>query len=309
VIQQQHQRRNRGGGVGFALPGDIGGGTVDGFKHRGESPVGIDVSRGRQPDTTGDGPGLVCQNIAKEVIGNDHVETTGISYQENRGGVDVQVIHFYLGVFPRYFLDAATPQVPGVNQDVVFMHVGQFVAPGPGLFKGIANHAFDTVTSIHRNLGRDLLGSTLSHHTAVTAIQALGTFAHHHEVHVTGIRQRGGHSRIVLGRPQVHIVVKGETQLQQQPALQHARRHRGVPNRAQQDRVVSPQCRQGFIIQNDPVAVPTRRSQVISRGFQLNPGLIQDFLQHLHGFGDDFASDAVPWNQRQINLAHVFSFN
>ena len=41
-----------------------------------------------------------------------------------------------------------------------------------------------------------------------------------------------------LRRPQVDVVVEGEAQLEQQPALQHAGGHARVTDRAEQDRVV-----------------------------------------------------------------------
>jgi hypothetical protein len=114
----------------------------------------------------------------------------------------------------------------------------QFLA-GPGLraAEGVADHPLDAVGSVQADLGGHLVRGAGTHRATVADVRALGALADDHEVDVL-LAQRRDHARIELGRAQVHVVVEGETQLEQQAAFQHARGHAGVADGAEQDRVV-----------------------------------------------------------------------
>ena len=71
-----------------------------------------------------------------------------------------------------------------------------------------------------------------------------------------GAGQRAGHAGVQPGRPQVHVVVELEPQPQQQAALEDARRHRRVADRAEQDRVVLAQLVEHRVRQQLAGAVP-----------------------------------------------------
>ena len=64
----------------------------------GKSPDGVDVPARGEADAAGDGGGEVGEDVAEEVVGDDHVEALGLGDEEDRRGVDVQVVGGDLGV-------------------------------------------------------------------------------------------------------------------------------------------------------------------------------------------------------------------
>ena len=51
----------------------------------------IDIGARGKPDATGHRCGKIGDDITKEVVGDDDVESLGVSYQSDRDSVDVQV--------------------------------------------------------------------------------------------------------------------------------------------------------------------------------------------------------------------------
>ena len=60
---------------GLALPGagDVGRRAVHRLEQRRAGAVGVEVGRRRQPDAAGDGAGQVGEDVAEQVVGDDHV--------------------------------------------------------------------------------------------------------------------------------------------------------------------------------------------------------------------------------------------
>src|SRR6478736_9445522 len=92
VVEEQRRGQDRGGGVGLLLARDVGRRAVDRLEHGGRGPVGVDVAGRGQADAAGDGGGEVGDDVAEEVVGDDHVEARRVRGHEDRGGVDVQVV-------------------------------------------------------------------------------------------------------------------------------------------------------------------------------------------------------------------------
>jgi hypothetical protein len=60
---------------------------------------------GRQADASGDGGGQVGEDVAEQVVGDDHVEAGGVGGQEDRGRVDVEVVDGDVGELPTDLAD------------------------------------------------------------------------------------------------------------------------------------------------------------------------------------------------------------
>ena len=75
--------------------------------------------------------------------------------------------------------------------------------------------------------------------------------------------QRAAHAGVEPGRAQVDVVVELEAQPQQQPALEDARRHARVADRAEQDRVVLAQLVEHRVRQQLAGALPARGTEVV----------------------------------------------
>src|SRR5690606_35298121 len=92
VFEQEGDGEDGCGGVRLALTGDVGGRAVHGLEHRRRGPVGVDVARRRETDAARDGGGEVREDVPEEVVGDDHVEARRVGHEEDRRGVDVQVV-------------------------------------------------------------------------------------------------------------------------------------------------------------------------------------------------------------------------
>ena len=106
----------------------------------------------------------------------------------------------------------------------------------PGELEREAHAPLDTHARVDRTLRRDLVRRALAQESALARVRALGVLAHDEEVDAVVVATGPG-----LERPQVHVEVEREAHLQQQPALEHAGRHLGRADRAEQDRVEAAQ--------------------------------------------------------------------
>ena len=100
----------------------------------------------------------------------------------------------------------------------------------------VADAALDAHAGVHRALRRDLVRRALAQEAALARVGALGVLADDEEVDAVVVPARAG-----LERPQVDVEVEREAHLQQQAALEHAGRHVGRADRAEQDRVEAAQ--------------------------------------------------------------------
>src|SRR5699024_9482920 len=133
MVQQQGDREHRGGGIGEVPAGDVRSGAVNRLEHRREGAGGIDVAARGEPDAAADGRGEVGDDVAEEVVRDDHVEAGRVLDQVDHHRVDVRVVHLDLGVLGADLLDDAAVEVPGVDQDVVLVDQGELPAAPLGL--------------------------------------------------------------------------------------------------------------------------------------------------------------------------------
>ena len=124
---------------------------------------GVDISRGRKTNTTGDSSRLIGQDVAEEVIGDDDIETAWIGHHVDRCGVNVTVVDTDLRVFAANFFDDATPQATGEDQNIVLVDQRQVVSrTGCCLFKCVAHQALNAKGRVDGDLLCDLVNRTLA---------------------------------------------------------------------------------------------------------------------------------------------------
>ena len=170
---------------------------------------GVDISRGRKANATGDSSRLIGQDVAEEVIGDDDIEAARIGHHVNRRGVNVTVVDTDLRVFAAHFLDDAAPQATGEDQNIVLVNQREVVSrTGCCLFKCVAHQALNTKGRVDGDLLCDLVNRTLAQGSAVSGIKAFSTLAHDDEINVSGVRQRGRDTRVVVRGAQIDIVVQ-----------------------------------------------------------------------------------------------------
>lgn len=111
VAQQEGDGEDRGGRVGLALPRDVGGRAVDRLEHRRERARRVDVAGGGQADAAGDGGGEVGEDVTEEVVGDDDVEALRLGDEEDRRGVDVQIVGADLRILGGDLVEGVLPEV------------------------------------------------------------------------------------------------------------------------------------------------------------------------------------------------------
>ncbi len=194
-----------------------------------------DAARPMPPrDRTGD----VGDDVAEQVVGDDHVEARRIGHHVDGGGVDVAVRRPPTSGNSRADLvDRALPQSRRRTTSTLVLWTSvSCLRRVCRQREGVAHHALAPNRVLTR-LGGDLVRGADADRAAVAGVRALGALADHDEVDL-GLPQRRLDAREQLGRAQVHVVIEREPHLQQQPALEHARRDRRIADGAEQDRVV-----------------------------------------------------------------------
>ena len=296
-MREQHRdREDRGRRVGLALAGDVGRAAVDRLEHRRVLAAGVDVAGRGQADAAGDRRGDVGDDVAEEVVGDDDVEAARVGRHEDRRGVDVLVGHLDVRELRTHGLDGAPPQVPGVDEHVVLVHKGQVLARARlGTGEGIAHDPLHAIPGVDADLGRDLVRGVDAQRATVADIRALGALADDDEVDaVRGDArdvERARDTRVELGRAQVDVVVHGETQRKQHPALEHAARHGRVADGTEQDAVVALELLDDARREGLTGAVPAGRAEVVLGRAHLD--VSSSRLEDLQALGDHLRSDAV----------------
>jgi len=241
VPEQQRHRHHRRRRVGDALAGDVGCTAVNRFEHRRIRPGGVDIAAGRQPDSATYRRCEIGDDVAEQVVGDDDIESSRVGHHEDGGGVDVLVADLNVGELGADLGHGARPQPARERQHVGLVHQRQMLAPllSPG--ECVTDDAAHTEGGVQAHLGGDLVGCADPDGAPGSRVGALGALTDDDEIDLGVARQWAAHPLVEPARAQVDVVVELETDLQQQATLQHPAGHRGVADRAEQDRVVAAQ--------------------------------------------------------------------
>jgi hypothetical protein len=250
----------------------------------------VEVAAGGQADAAGHRGRHVGEDVAEQVVGDDHVVAAGVGEEEHRRRVDVLVGHGDLGELRRHLLDGARPQRPGVGQHVGLVDQRQVLArPADRPLEGVADDPLDTEGGVQADLGGHLVRGVAAQHPAGARVGPLGALPDAEHVDVTGLGERAADAVVEPRRPQVHVVVELEAQLEQQPALEDAAGHGGVADRAEQDRVVPAELVEHRVGQQLAGALPAGGPQVVRGGLHVRG----DLAEHLEALGHHLRADAV----------------
>src|SRR5689334_6083045 len=121
VAQQEGDGQHGGAGVGLALARDVRGRAVHRLEHGRELAARVDVAGGGDADAAGDGRGEVGDDVAEEVVGDDHVEPGRVGDQVDGRRVHVDVVGGDLGELRGHLGEDVRPQVTGEGQHVVLV--------------------------------------------------------------------------------------------------------------------------------------------------------------------------------------------
>jgi len=291
VPQHHRGREDHRERVGATAAGDVGGGAV----HRLEKarPALAEGGRRQHADRAREHRGLVAEDVAEHVLGEDHVEVPWRRDQLHGRVVDQDVLEPHvrelLGVHPAHDL---APQPRGLE------HV-RLVDARHATARGLERRARDPL-----DLGDRVLAGVVRALPVASAraeVDAPGELAHDQQVGALDdlAAQRAG---VVEGRERAHraeVGVEPQALAQAQQALLGTRRVRvgGVPARAadgrEQHRVGLCAGGQRLIGERRPVGVDRRAAEQV-----LLEGEVADRAEHAHRGGRDLRADAVAGQQR-----------
>ena len=168
-----------------------------------------------------------------------------ILHEVNAGCVDVVVGGLHVGVLGRDLAERALPQVARERQHIGLVDQRQVTAFAcAGQLEAVPDGALGSHTSVDRALGRDLVRRAFAHEAAFACVGAFGVLADDGEA--VAVRKGEG--------AQIHVQIEFEAGLEQQPALDDARRDFGRADGAEQDGVEGAQLFQGLVVEHRAIA-------------------------------------------------------
>ena len=131
------------------LPGILRGRSADRLKHGNTRRINIATSCNTH--TALNHCTKVSDDVAKHIIGHDHIEPFGIFYKPHSRRVYVSVICLNTRVLFFHFIKCALPKIPSIGQHICFSAQRYFLFLAVALlavFKRIANTTFHTLARV-----------------------------------------------------------------------------------------------------------------------------------------------------------------
>ena len=248
------------------------------LEHRRSAAGGVQVRRGGLADAAADRPAQVGEDVAEQVVGDDHVVAVGGVHEVDAGGVDVVVGGAEAGVLGGDLLERPVPEVTGVGHHVGLVHQRDVPAPLGGQLEAEADGALGTHAGVHRALRDDLVRGSLAQEAALARVGAFG------------VLPDDGHIDVPLGQPegtQVHVQVQIETHPQQQAPLEHARGNVRCTDGAHVDGVEFPPFLQHAVGQDGAVAQVALAAEVVVHRLEAHACGLYDLQALVYDFGAD----------------------
>ena len=285
VRQQQAHRQQAGEGVGGPLAGDVRRRAVDRLEHRHPPRLeAVDVGAGRHPQPPLERRPQVGDDVAEEVVGDDHPELGGILDQVQAQRVHVDVLPLdRRGVLPGHLVEHPQPQLVGVAHGVrLVRHVHHRVPVAPRVLEGRPDDPLDALAGVDVLVDRHLVRGTPLELPPHPHVDPLGGLPEHHEIHVPRppplqrhepIRQRAarphvGEKVVPLAHPEEDV-----------PGMLHPGNPR-IPQRPQQHRRALPLDRHAHLRrERRPIPQVALRSQIQLPEIQREPALLPHKLQ------------------------------
>ena len=181
-----------------------------------------------------------------------------VLHKINAGGINMVVRSCHLRKLFCNTIKGALPQITSKREHVCFVHQREMLASSCcSQLKCVAHATLYAVCSIDAALRCNFLWRTFAQHTAFTNIWPFGVFANHNEV----VRRSVPRCRARKWST-IDVQVQLKTHLEQQPTLNHTRRHTRRANSAKQDRIKVAQLRQRRVRQHFTIAQISRATQI-----------------------------------------------
>src|SRR5271165_5608311 len=294
-MRQHHRaRQNRAHRVGDVLAGNLRGGTVHWFEHRRAS--GTNVAAGSHAETALERGGQVGDDVAKHVVGDDHVERARFAYHLQAERVHKHVLRLDFGKFFRDLLEHALPQTAGKSHDVgLVRHQHLLAAVRARILEGEADDAFHAATRVDVLLCGDFVGGPQLEVAAHIGVHTLGVLPDDRKVDVAScdVLQRAQRSVEQAYGTDIGVKVHLEAHAQQDFFGVDVGGHARIAQRADEDGVeIAGQHLEAVgwnraAVRKVAVRAPVEAGELHWRAAGTD---------HFDGVGDHFLADAIPGN-------------
>ena len=152
VLEQHRGREDRGERIRDVPAGDVGRRAVNRLVEA--DPARAETGRRQHPHRSGDLRRLVREDVAEEILGDDHVEARRIAHQQHRARIDELVGERHVGEFAGDLVDHRHPELRRLEH-VRLVHVRHVLASPLRRLERDARDARDLVFVVHhRVVGR-----------------------------------------------------------------------------------------------------------------------------------------------------------
>ena len=269
--------------------------------------------RGRHhANAAGDLAGFVAQNIAKHVLGHNHVKLAGVLADLHGAVVHKHLAVLHFGVLGLQAMHHGTPQAAGI-QHVGFIHTGQLFAALHGSFKANAANALDLVLRVGHAVNRNFF-AVLLNGFVLAKIHAANQLTHHNKVDAFvhdlflqrgSIRQLGPDpGRAVVG-VQAHPGAQAQQAFFRALVTGHAL-PLGAANGAKQNGIRGQALVQLALGQGIAKLVNGFAAHVSAGVGKGVAKLFSNVVQHAHCLGHNLRAGAVAINQGNVFLHLTF---
>src|SRR5579859_806633 len=234
-----------------------------------------------------------------------------MAYEMRREDVDVILVRSNVLIFYRHGAKAFVPKGHRMDNSVRFGRRRHMFFPLARQLESEAHDAIHAPPREHRLLHRHLIVRPLVQPAADARILALIVFANNGEVDFTGLPvfQRRFDSLEKFDRAKTYILPEGAPDRNQQPPQGNVIRHAGMAYGAKENCVKRPQLRQTIIRHHlsglhIPFAAPVKRTPLHPK-IETTPRR----FQYTNTFRNNFLSDAIAGNDRNVESSHLLRFS
>ena len=263
----------------------------------------MDVAGRRHAEPALERGSQVGDDVAEQVVGDDHLKLPGVQHQVHRQRVDVVVRRVDAGIARRRLSKYPLPQGVAVRHRVALVRHANLRQPArSGELERVADDSAHTFIGVDLLLDRYLIVRAGLEASADAHIDPFRVLAEHDEADVPRPPSLQRTEALVqqLHRPVVDIEVQLEARAQQDIARVPVVRNARVAEGADEDRVERPERVVAVRGNRDAglqVVIRTPRQML---ELERPPEPLADGLDDLHSFGSHFPADAVAGNDGDL---------
>src|SRR6202790_2889967 len=294
-------------GIGNPFPCDVGSRPMDWLEHRRVSSLGIQISRRRNPDGTGNGRAQIGKNVAEQVRSHNDVKPVRMTDKMSRQNIDVILI----GANVRKLLaDDAEPFVPerhGVNDAIGFCGGGHVRFAFPCQLECESQYSIHPATGEVGLLHGHLLIRVSKDSAAHIGVLAFIVYANDAKIDLPRLNfsERRFNPLQQTPRAQIRILLKTAPDRNQKSPQRNVIGDPRIADRAEKNGVEGTKLLKAVVGHNFSrlQVVLETPIKILAREFQIEaaPGR----FEHAQSFRYYFFSDAIAWNNRNLESFHL----